>query len=406
MEHQRAAVARMHQRDMGADTGHFLVMDTGLGKTVTSLVYAYRWLCRNAGTSVKRIIWVTPAGTVENLLKQLHSTWSVPVHAVPRITTARKPKAGDATSLLLQDFFVNVIHADHLRSAIDKGLAEDAPSSFIVFDEVDEMYAPTLRTSAARRLCQLCPKFVAQTATPMRKNESQLLTWLADTCAFPVDASNLLVAASGMVSMQLELSIDAKEEEVLVPMAEAVRSQCRQLFHARAWLEMARAVQAHTDEAMVDRAVLLAGEDRKSYPAGGVLLVADHLRHAERLLGMLSGRGVRSGGFDSLEAPDAAQRAVVVVTKDRDRGYNSAVRLGSMVTGAYAGNGASRHQIRGRLRRIGQKRGEVRFVTVVMEHSILQLLHHRHSAVDCMNISLEQLGQKFSAEVLRGLAEG
>lgn len=93
------------------------------------------------------------------------------------------------------------------------------------------------------------------------------------------------------------------------------------------------------------------------------------------------------------------------MTKDKDRGYNSAVRLGAMVTGAYAGNGASRHQIRGRLRRLGQKRSEVQFVTVVMEHSILHVLHQRHSAVDSMNMSLEQLGEMFSADVLRGLGQ-
>eukprot|EP01046_Picozoa_sp_COSAG06_P106461 COSAG06_NODE_52741_length_304_cov_0.634146_1_plen_47_part_10 len=42
MEHQRAAVSSMHRRDSEADTGHFLIMDTGVGKTVTSLCYLYR----------------------------------------------------------------------------------------------------------------------------------------------------------------------------------------------------------------------------------------------------------------------------------------------------------------------------------------------------------------------------
>jgi hypothetical protein len=74
-----------------------------------------------------------------------------------------------------------------------------------------------------------------------------------------------------------------------------------------------------------------------------------------------------------------------------------------MVTGAYAGNGASRHQIRGRLRRLGQARKAVRFVTIAMENSILHLLHQRHDAVDSMNISLQQLGDSFSADVLQAL---
>jgi len=405
MEHQREAIDRMMERDQDLKCGgHFLIMDTGHGKTVTSLLYAYRWLCNSAG-SVLRVLWITPAGTVENLVKQLRDTWRCPTHVVPRISTAKKPKVGETSTLMLKDFMVNVIHADHLRTAIDKGLAIEATSSLIVFDEVDEMYAPTLRTSAARRLCQNCPKFVAQTATPMRKNESQLLTWLADTCSFPVDKRNWLVAASGMVSMQLELSIAAREEEVLVPMVDVVREHCRRLLasHGAAkWLEMARVVQEHTDDAMVQHAVQAAKQDRAKYPAGGVLLVADSRQHAEKLIRLCS-RHLLTGDFQSLESPNCNDFAVVVITKDKDRGYNSARRLGILVTGAYAGNAASRHQLRGRLRRLGQQRKEVRFVTVCMENSILHLLHQRHSAVDTMNISLEQLGQRFSAEVLNGL---
>merc|ERR1711959_574522 len=102
----------------------------------------------------------------------------------------------------------------------------------------------------------------------------------------------------------------------------------------------------------------------------------------------------------SLEQHDACNYAVVVVTKSQDRGYNSAARLGALVTGVYAGNASSRHQIRGRLRRMGQVRKEVRFITVVMENSLLHLLHQRHSMVDSMNMSLEQLGQRFCSDIL------
>lgn len=402
MEHQRAAIARMNDRDVGASSGHFLIMDTGHGKTVTSLVYAHRWLSEH-GHSVRRILWITPAGTVTNLTKQLEETWAVPVFEVPRLSSAKTVKEGNTSSLILKDFHVNVIHADHLRTAISKGLAEEAAFSFIIFDEVDEMYAPTLRTSAARRLCQLCPKFVAQTATPLRRNESQLITWLSDTCAFPVTHVNWLVAASGMVSIQLELGIASIEEDVLIPMNDEVRKTCTVLHKSRSWLDMARVVQAATDDAMCKLAVSLASKDRTKHKQGGVLLVADNLQHAEHLIALCSKRGSKVGGFSCLEVADTEKYEIVVVTKHNDRGYNSAVRLGAMVTGAYAGNGSARHQIRGRLRRMGQKRDEVRFVTVVMENSLLHLLHQRHSMVDCMNISLEQLGQQFCAEVLNGL---
>lgn len=199
-------------------------------------------------------------------------TWRCPTYVVPRKTTALH----DFTVFLGRSFLKkelnhyissltalrNVIHADHLRSVID-ALAEQAVSCFIIFDEVDEMYASTLRTSAARRLCQLCPKFVAQTATPLRKNEAQLLCWLQDTCSFPVDRRNWLVAASGMVSMQLELGVLSVEELELVPMVDEVRFECRKFSRAARWLEMAAVVQRHTDVAMVQLALKAAEEEKR-----------------------------------------------------------------------------------------------------------------------------------------------
>ena len=148
----------------------------------------------------------------------------------------------------------------------------------------------------------------------------------------------------------------------------------------------------------------LAVEDRKKYSDGGVLMVADTKDHAEKLIAECNAHGVvQAGGFDSLEAPNSTDFGIVVVPKDKDRGYNSAARLGFMVTGAYAGNGASRHQMRGRLRRLGQQRKAVNFLTVVMENSLLHLLHIRHDAVDSMNISLQELGDKFCADVVKAL---
>lgn len=139
-------------------------------------------------------------------------------------------------------------------------------------------------------------------------------------------------------------------------MVDSVRAACRELVAKRAWMPMAKLVQGETDKAMAAEAAKLARADRALHPDGGVLLVADSLGHAERLIGLCGAFGIKTGGFDSLESADAASYSVVVVPKHKDRGYNSAVRLGHMVTGSYAGNGASRHQMRGRLRRLGQKR--------------------------------------------------
>lgn len=88
---------------------------------------------------------------------------------------------------------------------------------------------------------------------------------------------------------------------------------------------------------------------------------------------------------------------VVVVTTNQVMGYNSAVRLGAMVTGVYASSAASRHQLRGRLYRLTQvnNRPEVKYVTVTMKGTILALLHERHNSADGKNMSLQEAGKLY-----------
>eukprot|EP00913_Durusdinium_trenchii_P007502 g7051.t1 len=208
MEHQREAIHCMVQRDEDLKCGgHFLIMDTGHGKTVTALVYAFRWLCQH-GQNVKRLVWITPHGTVENLVKQLRDTWRVKTHVVPRISSAKKPKSGERYDLVLKDFMVNVIHADHLRAAIDKGLAAEERGKMTLSKKHIEFSRP-----------QRHPVL---------------------------------------------MSIAAREEDVLVPMVDDVRDHCRRIFNSRGaarWLEMAGLVQQHTDAAMIKVAVQAAEED-------------------------------------------------------------------------------------------------------------------------------------------------
>ena len=59
------------------------------------------------------------------------------------------------------------------------------------------------------------------------------------------------MAASGTVSIQLELGIASQEELKLVPMTDTVRCALRELLATRRWLPMAQLVQENTDAAMV-----------------------------------------------------------------------------------------------------------------------------------------------------------
>ena len=377
-QHQRDAVSDMDERDGRGAPGHFLVMDVGYGKTLTSLAYAAQWLRSGNGVRTKYILWTTPGHIVKSTELQIRSKWKAPTHIVDRKLGKLKPYA------------VNVIDQDYLRVLVER-FVPLAPQMLIVFDEVDQLYGNTLRTSAARQLAQLCMKMICQTATPMTSTKDERLAqWLGSTELYPVTKTNWLVAANGMVSKQIDLGIDVAYEERFVELTDPIRQA--HLHSGNDWLKMARATQRGCDTELVRTAKAHAGD--------GVLLVADSEKHAETLLAALAQSAVVAGGFDDLAD---RSKSVIVITKRQNRGYNEAVRLGCIVTGVYAGNAAARHQLTGRLLRMGQKRSSINHITVMMRHTILELLHFRHKSVDTMNISLQSLGDKYGKEVLEGL---
>ena len=403
--HQRRVVERFRTRDgsVGVAAGHFFVMDTGGGKTLTAAHYAFEWLAQH-GSDVDAILLATPKNTVPSLLADLAQKrgadgtvlWKFPVFKVPRSGRVDE-------SFVFKHGHINVIDHDHRRVVIRKGLAEAAPRLFVIFDEVDNMYAASQRTSAAREVALLCAKYVGMTATPVRKKAEMLVGWLGGCENFPVTVDNYLVAAARMVTMKVNLGIKTNEVVVWVPRPEEVRQECHALKDSdQWWFRMEAVVRDATDDALCAQAQRRGLADRGRWPKhGGVLLVADNATHRDTLVAKMKALGVKkTGGFEKLN--DLAY-VCVVVTKGQDRGYNGALRLGVMVTGVYASNTSSRHQLRGRIHRMGQVRGEVEFVTVAMKYTLLQLLHEKQIGRDDLNLSLRSLGEGFSADILRML---
>jgi len=373
MPHQRDAVLEMQERDRHGVRGHFLFLDTGYGKTLTSLCYINRFLAETS-LDVHSVLWVAPNELVQPTLEQLSRKWNAPAVELP---VDGAPTEGA----------VNVARHDYLRRVVER-LAAAAPRMIAVFDECDTCYGPTQRTSAAHRIAQLSGKIICQTATPLRSKSDALAEWLRQIEPFPVSVENWLVAANGIVSKQIDLGIGVQYEEVVAPLSNSVREA--HLKGKRDWLSIAKATQEATDDALVTEACKASVD--------GVLLVADSTVHISRLISMLHARGVAAGAF---ERRKDSSINVLVVSKRNCRGYNEASRLGALITGVYAGNGADRHQMLGRLKRIGQCRPRINHMTVFMRGTILELLHRRHSCVDTMNITLEQLGDRYGTEVLR-----
>eukprot|EP00727_Mastigamoeba_balamuthi_P005680 m51a1_g1731 hypothetical protein (1311) ;mRNA; f:148396-152416 len=383
MQHQSDAVAEMLERDAQVSPhAHFVFMDTGTGKTLTAL--AYLWELRARGELPDIVLWVVPKPTVVSMIKLL-GTSGAPVCELPVAGRGAERRAEP------RRFAFNVVAHDSLRTVVDS-LCEAADAMAVVVDEADTCYRKTLRTSAAREIAALSRKVLCMTATPMRDTGAEgLAQWLAMCVDFPLTARNWWAAANSMVAKRIDLGIALTEELVRVPLDPGLLPQYRSAVASREWLRAARVVWDALDEHLVRESEKHAGD--------GVLLVARDAAHAEALLGLLRQRGVAAAGFAEASAGDRSAQ-VVVVRKDQCRGYNWATRLGSLVLSAYPGNAADRKQMVGRLRRIGQARACVAVRTVVMAGTIVELLHERHSGVDQVNVSLEQLGDTYAKDLL------
>lgn len=393
---QSNSVAKMQRAP--PDASHFLFASTGSGKTPMAAEHM-RLNAIRLGPSVHSVLWVAPKKLVDSTVKLL-SEWGYPVHRV----VCKKRKRQDAYDFEVKPGMYNVVDVDYLHKVVDD-LLPLAPRLLVVVDEVDQCYGATKRTASAFRLANNAMSVLAMTATAIRKDSDPLAEWLNLTEPFPVNSSNYLVSMAKAVNLELDLGITKIKEEKVIPMQPEVRQWC--FGNPRDWRGMESVIREATDPVLIDvtveechRATTVhhpKSEDTSIVPSGA-LLVAWNQDHVEKLVEMLKARGVQAGGFDQRDDPSLE---VLVVVCRNARGYNSAIRFGCMVTGVYPGNAADRQQMQGRLSRIGQQRRELRFVTVFMKGSILQLLHEKQLVAGNTNSSIQALGEKYCSEILK-----
>eukprot|EP00035_Acanthoeca_spectabilis_P027942 m.468490 g.468490 ORF g.468490 m.468490 type:complete len:1322 (+) comp27536_c0_seq1:111-4076(+) len=406
--HQRDAVERMKARHLRGAPGHYLVMDTGHGKTLTALAYAmWRLLCTDLGDRVRRIIWITPPGAkmdkkgkaddprnfqlIRSLLDEFEGDDAL-VRVPVSFVSKKNPN--------FPEFTLCIAHHDHIRSIPD-ALFDVAATSFVVFDEGDNFYGPSLRTSAALRLAGLCPEFVIQTATPVpgRGKIERLADWLGLTEEYPVTKTNYLVAACNMVALRVSLGIESKYLTHEVPRSQPAIAAFDSYIRSKDWATLFRTLQREVDGAFCDRAAYHARRDRADTPTGGCFVVCDNSAHVDRLVEQFAERhpDLRCGDANGMDDPKVA---VVFVRASNNRGYNTGVRLGVQIRQPYPGSGASRQQMEGRIRRLTQRREKVTYEVVYMRDTLMQLLHERQQRDDSVNHSLEQLAEEYDRSVL------
>ena len=380
MQHQKDAVADMVQRDqlVPAPHAHFVFLDTGSGKSLIALGYLQE--LKKSGNLPKAVLWVVPKPTLSDMLKLLRTSGA----DVCPLSIVGKGKQKKAT---ITPYKINVASHDSLRTVVDS-LVEVAHELVAVIDEADCCYHKTQRTSSAKDIAILARKVICMTATPMRDNATEgLAAWLSMCVTYPLSSNNWWVAANSMIAKQIDLGIQLNEETVAAPFDGAIKGAYLAELRNHQWLNAAKLVYESLDKQLVDQA--------EKHQDDGALLVGRDSQHVANLLSRISARGLSALNFDDaakIPVTSTTDPKIVVIRKDQCRGYNWAIRIGCLITSAYPSNSADRHQMVGRLRRIGQKRSVVSVITVVMAGSIVELLHERHSSVDQINISLEQLG--------------
>lgn len=392
-DYQLALVRKMLDRDQNAvvkPRGHFVSLDTGLGKTITAAMYILKYgaIYGNAST----VIWFTPQKVLGTVVTELSKTWGLGEHVGVISTTAPE-----------LDRLINLVPIDSLskgttRQHLERVLVAAAECALIVVDEVHTLYNVAIKTSTVRLLVEACPRFVCMTATPT-PGFGQLIgeRWISDCVGFPLTKKNFIVGAAQTVAAKVELDIEAVEKILPVRLNEQVLGAHTQFLRdGGQWACAAETVRKATFEAMALQILQVADEDRAHYSDGGVLVFMDNEAEMQAMIGLLASKlesknytvGSRIGNETN------ANVGVAVTTKKDTAGYNF-VRMGAIVTGVYAENAASRHQLRGRIRRIGQARKKVFYWTVYPKNTLLSILFERHNSVDSKNATLEQLAKEF-----------
>ena len=278
-----------------------------------------------------------------------------------------------------------------------------APHTLFIVDEVHQYYNLSDRASRLLQAVSASPKFLVMTATPAASTRQMLAReWLRRCVNFPVASpDDVLVAGATFISGRYDLGIEAVEEEVFVRLSEdEYDAHKAALAVPGGWGQAARIVRDAIELKLAEVAVAEARADRAANPGGGALVVVDSAAAAGSMMNKLKWHAgpdfqvqLRHNVLNSPQPTDPTV-GIIVVTKDDVTGYNLQ-RLGVIVTGVYAGNAAHRHQLRGRIRRLGQKRKEVKYVTVIGRNTILDLLHERHKSTDAQGATLEAMAALF-----------
>lgn len=465
MPHQKELVDKMRERDAEAvkvTQGHFLQLETGMGKTVIGALYALRYAM--ASGDAKTIVWATTTKLMESTFNELTApdrTLRIDPRRVRRIQATDAPgrprtpaaTAFDPDQLTGRMPLVIMVPVEKLSGVqgakceretaavtysqqLTDALVAAAQHAVFVVDEVHLWYTNAMMSCNLLQAVSVAPKYLCMTATAWAGPQHLLAKeWFKGCVHFPVDTkTDLFTAMTGMMSGRVELFITEHDDVVLVTLSAEAQSAHNALLPEQ-WSKAAAVAREAVEPTLLrtaaelcyrDRVEGLIGAARQPQPNGGVLVFAADKPTAEAMRGRLTALLATvwaERGLPSAEAPIAVVREKrpngapgkvdwqtttewegkgvgVVLTDARDaEGYNMQ-RFGAEVMGVYETNVNTRVQRRGRIKRIGQQRKDVLYMRVVPQGTILDLLDQRHASNDAAAQSLASIATVFNTSAM------
>jgi hypothetical protein len=176
----------------------------------------------------------------------------------------------------------------------------------------------------------------------------------------------------------------------------------------------------------IDRCIAEAHDDIRSWPQGGVFVVADNSSEADEMVSRFNsmtartgltaarrpsgtttdanGRRIPTNEYDGVRTADDKPHnvSILVETRQHAEGY-SLHRLGTTLMMPMASSPATRIQLRGRISRLVlQQRSELKYIVLYGKFTILEYLLERQASLDEKiesNNTLADLVIRFTREV-------
>ena len=409
-KHQEDSVEEMKKNHEMGNTGTFLWLKVGLGKTLIVLSYM-KWLISQKELP-SYVVYTLPESAMTSVVKEIQEfSFNITLLVPLKNIKGRKfPKGVKIVQgCIPEPNCINLIASDGNLRRCEEELTKIASDALIIFDEVHKNMNDTKRTSVSLSIARLSKEFIAFTGTPVVDSKTyKLVAWLKMISSFEVNTNNYLVAANDMITQPANTGVKVERIESFAVMTDNEEQEYQSLVPASLGGTNANPMYEDWKEATdisyetCNREMVKLSND---YISSGrrVMVVAKDSKHQEVLENMFLNSGMNKKHIFVLKSQDSIYLTneevkkpsmdykIVIVPIRRAEGY-TLIACSVMVTSVYPSNQATRTQIEGRINRIGQKSPNV--IYNIVHSGILTTIMQNHNSARSLAKALEQLSEK------------